>query len=231
MLLALIGAVVALAAVTAARIERIARHELGVASERVERWAAEVEGLAADLAGPEPGEPQTALLRWLQSNLGLGRVRSTETPDVAGRRDALHDVIADAPRLAASLRRFAAAARRRAAADGPAIPLNLLALLRTKVNWRANDLHKSTVRRHAARLRPLSDADHPATGGVDPATVQVLLGQIARRFADDEVLGVALPLKFAGHGDAAIARRTGHSRPRIQRALARFRDWLAEERS
>lgn len=228
-LLTLICAVVTLAAITAARLERILRLESGDLPDRVERWAVEVETLAADLTGHDPSEPQTALLRWLQDSLGLGRARPSEIPDVARRRDALHDVVADAAKLADSLRRFAHGARQKASGGQP-VGLNLLALMRTRVNWRASDIYKSAHCRHAARQRPLHPTDHPATNGVNPATVRVLLSQITRRFSDDAVLAEALPLKFAGHADAAIARQTGHSRPKVQRALKRFRDWLSEDR-
>lgn len=226
-LLTLLCAVVALAAATAARLDRITRIESDGDPHRVERWAREVDALAADLEGSTAADAQTALLRWLQDNLGLGRPRRFERADVARRRDALHDVVGDAPRLAQSLARFAGAARRKAEASGDAIALNLLALLRTKVNWRSNDLHKSRERRHAARQRPLGELDPPAPP--DPALARVLVDQIARRFADDPVLSAVLPLKFAGHADAAIARETGLSRSAVQRALARFRDWLGEE--
>lgn len=226
--LALICAVVALAAATAARLDRIARLEADDAPDRVDRWASETEALAAALAGPAAAATQTDLLRWLQDRLGLGPARREERPEITHRRDALHDIIADAPRLAHALTRFADAARRKAAAHGPAIPLNLLALLRTKVNWRANDLHKSTERRHARHLRPLNDGDEPAPPAVDPALARVLIAQINRRFGDDDVLAAVLPLKFAGEADADIARQTGHSRSKVQRALTRFRRWLGE---
>ncbi|MCB9527805.1 MAG: hypothetical protein R3F65_10250 [bacterium] len=225
--LALICAVVAIVAATA-RLDRIARLEAEDAPDRVDRWASETEALAAALTGPTAATAQTELLRWLQDRLGLGPARRHERPEITRRRDALHDIIADAPRLADALTRFADAARHKAAAHGPAIPLNLLALLRTKVNWRANDLHKSTERRHTRHLRPLDDADEPAPPAVDPALARVLIAQITRRFADDDVLAVVLPLKFAGEADADIARQTGHSRSKVQRALIRFRRWLGE---
>lgn len=97
---------------------------------------------------------------------------------------------------------------------------NIRSMLRASVRWRAADFAESMDRRHAKR-RGKADFESVAAPGT-PHTVAEAREVVARLVADGSPLALAVLLVGEGWTVAAAARRTGVSRPRIYRAMARL---------
>lgn len=191
---------------------------------RLARWVTAVAELADGLErSPRASAMQTELVEVLSRRMRIGqptRLRWQEQ-----RVDALHDMVADRLALAASLRRFADAARDRGLGR-----LNLETMLMRKVEWRARDLFHSVHGRHAERERPADEAPHdgPSCRGGSIAEHRLLITQIVDHAAahEDAVYRDVIAAKLEGRNDSEIARELKISRAKVQRLVARLRRWV-----
>lgn len=208
-------------------LERVLALE-GAGVDEAAAYAAALRALAAALRDPETrAEVSNRMTAWLLPALGLspGAVHSD-----ARWVEALWDAAADALSDPEALARFLEAAAARLGERRPA-HLNLLAMMRTRVGWRAKDKLRRRdryQRRFGGEYLPeRAPGSHDARGRQVAALV---VDRVRAAFDDEPEAAPVIDGLLAGGTISEVARETGVSRQRIYRLLGRMRGWIEGER-
>ena len=161
-----------------------------------------------------------ALSRWVLGGVGLSVEASPPDSWREALWDAAADLLADREGLARLMEKAAAGVEGR---RGP-VRVNLQAMLRTKVGWRARDKQRRdrgwTSRRAEAKTKDGATVDPEAR-----CLAGLVIAQAAREF-DEPGERQALEGLLAGESISDIARRTPLTRQAIYRLLGRLRTWI-----
>ena len=204
-----------------APLRRVLALETGGATEG-SAYGAALRALADAVRADEP-RFEAALGRWLLNGVGVSPDASPQDPWREALWDAAADLLADREGLAGLLEKAAARVEAKA---GPA-RVNLLAMLRTKVGWRARDKLRRARRWTSRRVE--AQAKDGAT--VDPEArclAALVIAQAAQQFSEPGERQ-ALEGLLAGESISEIARRTPLTRQAIYRLLGKVRAWIDRE--
>lgn len=204
-------------------LERVLALE-GAGTEEAAAYASALRTLAAALRDPSTaGEIQRRMTAWLLPALGLDpRASRVDDPWREAMWDAAADALSDANGLAGFFEKAAGALRGRRPAH-----LNLLALLRTRVGWRAKDKLRRRTRyrqRFGGRILPGGPQ-----GTVDERGRKVAALVVERLEAEFEGVPHAREVVsglLEGQTVSEVSRSVGISRQRIYRLMERMRHWI-----
>lgn len=187
--------------------------DLGAYVEGLRRLAGALEDPAE---GPDLRDAFVALL------CEAGPPSSSEDLWAEARWDALADLVSDTPRFTALLRTFAERAETRGAGG----QLNLISMLKARVQWRARDnlRQRRAHRRRCVEVRPGSGACRPQSQFI----AQLILERVEERFCRDPEQAEVLTLLLEGRTVSEVSRMTGQSRQAIYRWFGRIREWLSK---
>lgn len=186
-------------------------------------YAEALRGLAAALRADDAVEIANRMTLWLIPALGLD-LRGPPADDRW--REALWDAAVDALADGGSLAGYLDVIADRVAGHRPA-HLNLLAMVRTRVGWRAKD-----KLRRRDRYRQQFGGDfraERAAGAHDDRGQRVAalcVAQIGEAFAGEVEAGPVMAGLLEGGTVSEVARQTGISRQRIYRLLGRMRAFV-----
>lgn len=208
-------------------LERVLALE-GAGIDEAAAYATALRALAAALRDPDTrGEVSNRMTAWLLPAIGLqpGAVHG-DARWVEALWDAAVDALADPDALATYLETAAS----RLGARRPA-HLNLLAMLRTRIGWRAKD----KLRRRDRYQRRFGGVYLPEArpGSADERGRRVAalaVDKVRVAFADETEAMPVLEGLLEGGTISEVSRDTGMSRQRIYRLLGRMRAWIEGER-
>lgn len=184
-------------------------------------YASALRALAAALRADDAVETAHRMTLWLIPALGLDL--GGPPADDRWREalwDAAVDALADADALATYLDTVADRLGTRRSAS-----LNLLAMIRTRVGWRAKD----KLRRRDRYQKRFGAEYLPERGGRDDRGARVAalcVDRVRDAFVDEPEAEPVLTALLAGGTISEVSRETGVSRQRIYRLLARMRSWI-----
>lgn len=184
-------------------------------------YASALRALAAALRADDAVETAHRMTLWLIPALGLdlgGPPKGDRWREALW--DAAVDALADAEALAAYLDKVAASLGARRPAH-----LNLLAMIRTRVGWRAKD----KLRRRDRYQKRFGGEYLPDRGGRDDRGARVAalcVDRVRDAFADDPDAAPIIEGLLMGGTISEVSRSANVSRQRIYRLLARMRDWI-----
>lgn len=204
-------------------LERVLALE-GAGIDEAAAYATALRELAAGLRDPDTRvEVSNRMTAWLLPAIGLepgavhGDARWTE---------ALWDAAADALSDACALAGFLEAAADRLGARRPA-HLNLLAMMRTRIGWRAKDkLRRKDRYRKRFGGEYLPEARPGSSDERGRRVAALVVGRVREVFADEPDAMPVIEGLLAGGTVSEVSRGTGMSRQRIYRLLGRIRGWI-----
>lgn len=204
-------------------LERVLALE-GAGIDEAAAYAAALRALAAALRNPETRvEVANRMTAWLLPAIGLqpGAVHG-DARWVEALWDAAVDALADADALAAYLE----TAADRLGARRPA-HLNLLAMLRTRIGWRAKDKLRRRDRYQKRFGGEYLPEARPGSADVRGQRVAALVvDRVRDAFGDEPDAMPVLDALLTGGTISEVSRETGMSRQRIYRLLGRIRAWI-----
>lgn len=196
----------------------------GAGVDEAAAYAAALRELAGALRHPTKRvEVSNRMTAWLLPAIGLepgavhGDARWTE---------ALWDAAADALSDPEALAGFLEGAADRLGARRPA-HLNLLAMMRTRIGWRAKDKLRRRDRynrRFGGEYLP--EARPGCRDERGERVAALVVGRVREVFAEEPEATPVLEALLAGGTVSEVARGTGMSRQRIYRLLGRIRTWI-----